>query len=81
MTPADSGVKVAEVTDGGPAVGSGLKSGDVIVSVGGKQVNEPDDVPSAISSKKPGDTVAIDVIRDGKRHTYTVTLGIRPKTP
>jgi putative serine protease PepD len=81
MAPAANGVKVAEITAGGPAVGSGLKAGDVITSVDGKQVAEPDDVPSAISAKKPGDEVTIQVMRGGKQETVTVTLGIRPKTP
>jgi S1-C subfamily serine protease len=81
MAQGNRGVQIGDVTAGGPAVGSGLKAGDVIVNVDGKQVTEVDDVPAAIASKKPGDDVAVEVIRDGKRRTFTVQLGNRPKTP
>jgi putative serine protease PepD len=81
MAPSPQGVQIAELTNGGPAVSSGLKQGDVIVNVDGKQVTELDDVPSAIAAKKPGDDVTVEVIRDGKRQTFTVQLGVRPKTP
>lgn len=81
MAPNARGVQVAELTNGGPAVGSGLQVGDVIVDIDGKRITTPDDLPAAIASKQPGDDVAVEVLRDGKRRTFTVTLGVRPKTP
>jgi putative serine protease PepD len=81
MAPNAQGVQIAELTAGGPATGSGLKVGDVIVNVDGKQVTELDDVPTAISDKQPGDDITVEVIRDGKRRTFSVQLGVRPKTP
>jgi putative serine protease PepD len=80
------GVIVRSVTPGGPAAKAGLKAstsltsadGDRIVSVDGKQVNDPEDVAKAIESKKPGDRISVEVVRDGARRTVDVTLQQRP---
>ena len=73
------GVTVAAVTAGAPAATAGLQVGDVIKSVGGKEVAEPDDVAAAIQDRRPGET------RRGRGHaaaaseqTVDVTLGERP---
>ena len=73
------GAEVGEVTPGGPAAKAGLRAGDVITSVDGRRITEPDDVASAISSKKPGDEVEIEVRRSGGSETISVDLGNRPK--
>ncbi len=81
FTPAPRGARIADITAGGPAAGSGLKAGDVVVDVDGTRVEEPDDAISAISRRKPGEDAAIEVLRDGQRRTFTVQLGNRPRTP
>jgi putative serine protease PepD len=74
------GAQVAEVTPGGPAERAGLRTGDVITSVDGKRVAEPDDVAGAISSKQPGDEVSIEVRRSGgATDQIDVNLGTRPR--
>jgi putative serine protease PepD len=81
-----SGAAVAEVTAGGPAERAGLRpgssvtgqGGDVIVSIDGKPVAAPDDVSEHIASKKPGDRVQVQVLRNGTRQTVEVELGVRP---
>jgi putative serine protease PepD len=74
------GAQVAEVTPGGPAQRAGLRAGDVITSVDGREVAEPDDVAGAISSKKPGDSVEIEVRRSGGgTDQIDVDLGTRPR--
>ena len=74
------GAEVGEVTPGGPASKAGLRPGDVITSVDGKRITEPDDVAGAISSKKPGDKVEIEVRRSGEgSDTISVDLGNRPR--
>ena len=66
-----------EATAGGPAAAAGLRAGDVIVSVGGKAVREPDDVAAAIQDRRPGERVAIEIERGGARRT----LDVRARRP
>jgi putative serine protease PepD len=76
--PGPGGVTVAAVTAGGPAQGAGLQVGDVIVSVAGEHVSEPDDVAAAIQDRQPGETVTLEVRRGAGTHTLDVRLGERP---
>jgi predicted metalloprotease with PDZ domain len=69
------GLLVAGVTDGSPADKAGIKHGDVIVSVSGREMETPDDLVEFIQSKKPGTEVVVAVVRDGKKHKMTVLLG------
>jgi putative serine protease PepD len=81
-----AGAAIAEVTPGGPAAKAGLQpgstltgqGGDVIVGIDGKTVDQPDDVSDFISAKRPGDRVKVEVLRDGRRQTVEVELGVRP---
>ena len=80
------GALVGSVVQGGPADKAGIRAvapngrgGDVIVSVNGKAVKQPDDVATAIASLEPGDEARVEVLRDSKRTTLTVTLADRPK--
>jgi S1-C subfamily serine protease len=59
--------------------------GDIIVSIDGKTVTSSEDLANDISTKKPGDTVSIGLLRpNGKGHyekkTVSVTLGTRPNS-
>jgi putative serine protease PepD len=76
--PGSGGVTVASVSAGGPAATAGLRVGDVIVSVGGKRVTDPDDVSAAIQDRHPGEQVEIEVRRGGGNETLNVTLSERP---
>jgi putative serine protease PepD len=76
-----AGVEVQEVTPGGPAQRAGLRSGDVVVSVDGRTVSEPEDITGALDGRKPGDSVTVEVERDGGRKKLDITLGTRPATP
>jgi len=76
-----AGVEVKEVTSGGPAQRAGLRAGDVILSVDGQSVSEPDDVTGALDGSEPGDSVTVEVERGGDRQQFDVTLGTRPATP
>ena len=83
-----SGALVRDVKPGSPAAKGGLRAasssgegGDLIVAIGGKPINGPDDVIHAVTAKQPGDEVAVVVLRDGKRQTLDVVLGTRPTTP
>jgi serine protease Do len=61
---------------------AGLKSGDRLVEVGGKEVGERRDVEKALEDKRPGDTITLVIERAGRamkrRQTYEVKLGKEP---
>jgi len=73
------GVIVARVVPGSPAEKHGLKRGDVILSVDGKEVNSPAELQMAIRSHKAGEKVTLTVWRQGKTVDVSVTLGELPQ--
>ena len=70
-----NGVYIAEVQSGGPADKAGLKVGDLIVSIDGDQVNTAEDFRGRVGTHNPGDTITLEVQRDGQTSQITVTLG------
>ena len=72
------GAEVQGVTPGGPAAAAGLRAGDVVVSVDGALVSDPDDLSRIVSGLEPGDEVEVEVRRDGGRRTFDIELGRRP---
>jgi aminopeptidase YwaD len=73
------GLKLTGVRAGSPADIGGLKSGDVIVELNGKTVKDLYSYSEALYANKPGDLVSISYLRNGARHTTSVTLGTRPQ--
>ena len=74
-----SGVVVSDVTAGSPADQGGIKIGDTIVSVDGKDIKNGDALVAEIASRKPGSKVALGFIRNGKKQEATVTVADRAK--
>jgi serine protease Do len=74
-----SGITIADVTPGSPAEQAGLKVGDTIVSVDGKDVKTGDELVADIASRKPGSKVPIGYIRNSKKDETTVTVADRAK--
>jgi putative serine protease PepD len=74
----NASVRITEVRSGTPAAEAGLQSGDTIVSADGKRIVSGDGLTSAISAKKPGDTVSITYSRGGQSHTVKIELASRP---
>ena len=72
------GALLRAVVPGGPADDAGLRDGDVIVRVAETRVDRPEDITEAVLERKPGDTVRVEVERDGDRRTLEVRLGERP---
>jgi len=54
--------------------------GDVIVSIDGEKLVGENDLSELITAARPGDTVKVEVIRDGDRKTFDVTLKARPNS-
>lgn len=69
------GALVASVTETGPADEAGLQAGDVIIRFDGKEVNKSRDLPRIVAETPVEAKVKVDVVRDGKVKTVTVTLG------
>src|SRR5450755_404870 len=74
-----TGVTVANVTAGSPAEQAGLKIGDTITSVDGKEVKTGDDLVADIASRKPGSKAKLIYVRNGKKQDTTVTIADRSK--
>ena len=72
------GAIVAETVRGGPGDKAGLKMGDVITAIDGKEVLSSDDLTMDVISHSPGSTVTLNVVRDGKPMDVKVTLSQRP---
>ncbi|WP_295465156.1 DegQ family serine endoprotease [uncultured Pseudomonas sp.] len=74
-----AGALVAQTLDDGPAAKSGIKVGDVILSVNGQKIEESADLPHLIGNLKPGAKADMEIIREGKRQNISVTVGDMPK--
>ena len=71
---ASEGALVQEVVDGSAAEKAGIEVGDVIVSVDGQRIKTASDLRNAVGLKRSGETVRVDVVRDGKRRQFTAVL-------
>ena len=71
----EKGALVAQVTPDSPALAAGIKSGDVIKSVDGKNIETIRDLTRMISAVKPGTSVKLDLWRDGKDMSVTAKVG------
>lgn len=69
----DGGALVASVREGSPAADAGLSAGDVIVAVGGEEVDGPGDVARAVHGAEAG-ALEITLVRDGGERTVTAEL-------
>jgi len=72
------GVVVVGVVRGGPAHRAGMQPGDVIVAIDGKKIAEAREALIAISNRKPGSHVKLEVLRNGKSLTLEATAIERP---
>ena len=68
------GIYVDSVTDGSAAAEMGLKHGDVITAIDGKQVKKMAELQEVLATKRPGDKVKVKVFRDKKDQEFTITL-------
>lgn len=76
--PKRRGELVQVVEDTSPAGKAGIKSGDVLTKVNGKDVTAEQTVSFLVANLQPGTVVPVEVLREGKRININVTLGKRP---
>jgi serine protease Do len=74
-----NGVLVQQVQPNGPADKGGLKPGDIIITIDGRQIKDGDDLVNEIASRRPGSSIRLGFVRDGKPQDATVTIGDRDK--
>ncbi|HEY7617836.1 MAG TPA: Do family serine endopeptidase [Terriglobales bacterium] len=76
---ANSGVTIQNVIAGSPADQAGLKVGDTILNVDGKDVKNGDELVAQIAGLKPGTKAKLGYLRNGKKQETTVTIADRAK--
>jgi S1-C subfamily serine protease len=70
-----SGALVSGVEPGGAASRAGLKPGDVITAINGDKVADSNALRNRIAGTKPGSTVDLEIVRNGKTEAVRATLG------
>ncbi len=75
------GMRVSGVVPGSPAEKAGLKAGDIVHAIDGKEVLDPSSLRYQIASHPLGETVTLTVIRDGKARNLLLALAPPPETP
>ena len=76
-----AGALVANVSAGGPAAKAGLKSGDLIISVDGAAVDDPNAFDYRFATKPIGTTAQIGIVRQGHNLVLPIALQSLPDTP
>jgi serine protease Do len=74
-----NGALVADVTPGSPAEKAGIKSGDIIIEIDGKKIEESRALRVQIASSAPGTKVRLKISRGSEEKTVEVTLAELPK--
>ena len=72
-----AGVIITGVLQNGPAAQAGIRPGDVITSVAGREVNNVAQLLSAVAALKPGTAATLDVVRKDGKSRVDVTPGKR----
>ncbi|WP_332677973.1 trypsin-like peptidase domain-containing protein, partial [Brevundimonas sp.] len=72
------GALIESVTEGAPADRAGARVDDYIVSVDGKPVEDSTEASRLVGQARPGETIRLEVIRDGRRQTLSIRSGTRP---
>lgn len=73
--PVKWGIYVSKVAPNSPADKAGLQQKDIIVSINNVKVDETHDYLNMLYTYKPGDTISLGILRDGKEISLKITLG------
>lgn len=81
LTPGRSGAVLFDLYDGEPAQRAGLRSGDVVLEVGGQEIADSDDLINAIVGLDPGQPTRFRLMRDGVERAVVVWPGSEEPQP
>jgi S1-C subfamily serine protease len=88
----EQGIMIERVVPGGPAAQAGIRGGtrsvlaglqelrtggDVLVAVDGKPITSQVELNLLLNRARPGDTITLEIVRDGKKMSVPVKLGER----
>lgn len=76
---ARAGVLVNSINDGGPAAKANIKPGDIIGAVAGKKVVDGRELVREVIGHEVGQTIQLEIVRDGKKYGTNMTLTARPE--
>lgn len=79
--PRPQGVLLKTIYPGGPAAQAGLKTGDVIVSVEGADVDDMQSLNYRVATRKPGETAKAKILSDGRWREVALRLALPPENP
>jgi S1-C subfamily serine protease len=74
------GLIVLSLESKGPAAQAGVLIGDILVQLGGKPVQDTDDVQLALEGRAVGQSVTLDVLRGGESRQIAVIIAERPRS-
>jgi len=75
------GAVINELLEGGPADKAGLDKGDVILSVGGTDINDDSGLRFKLATLRPRETVNVSYVRDGKKRSARVRVDTPKESP
>ena len=76
-----TGALVANVATGGPAARAGIKTGDVIVSIDGTVIDDPNSFDYRFATKPLGGSAQVALLRQGREAAVTIALQSAPELP
>jgi len=76
-----TGVIVKAVHPSGPAADAGLRQGDVLLTLDGKEVTDPEALRFRLATEQVGTRVRVGIVRNGRQQSVPVTLESPPEVP
>jgi len=75
--PEDRGIMISRVVPDSPAETAGLEAADIVTAIDGEMVDSPAVLSRTVRGKQPGDSVSLEVWRDGRPETFAVEVAER----